>query len=185
MTSIQSLPASAEVVIEDGAVSNLQSYVTPTKVAVAPIVRDTFGITVFSVVQWPVPSSTTISSGFGIRHCRGCSVDHKGIDLVPGNGYPIQAVADGVVTEVASSDSGLGVHVIIQHLVDGQVVSSLYGHMQFGSMGLHVGDTVKRGQQLGLVGDTGHSTGPHLHFGILVDGVEIDPYPWLLAHANV
>ena len=185
LTSIQSLPATAEVVHQEAAVSELQSYVSPATFLPAIVQRDGFGITAYTVVQWPVPSTTTITDGFGLRSCAGCSADHKGIDLTPGSGYPIEAVADGVVTEARSDLGGLGVHVIIQHVIDGQVFSSLYAHMQAGSLALNVGDAVMRGQQLGAVGDTGSSTGPHLHFGILgADGIEIDPQAWLLQHAN-
>jgi len=108
--------------------------------------------------------------------------DH-GIDLNPGNGYPIQAVADGVVV-TAETDGALGVHIVIEHSVNGQIVRSIYGHMQFGSMMVAVGDTVARGQQIGVVGSTGESTGPHLHFGIMIDGAEVDPLPWLLSNVN-
>ena len=185
LTSIQSLPAGAEVVHEEAAISVLQSYDSPATFLPVIVQRDGFGITAYTLVQWPVPPTTTMSDGFGWRSCAGCSADHKGIDLTPGEGYPIQAVADGVVTEARSDLDGLGVHVIIQHVIDGQVFASLYAHMQVGSLTLNVGDAVVRGQQLGTVGDTGSSTGPHLHFGVLgADGIEIDPQAWLLQHAN-
>ena len=103
---------------------------------------------------------------------------------MPATAFPIQAVADGTVVEVGNPSGELGVHVLIQHNIDGVIFTSIYGHMQLGSMSLNVGDTVTRGQQLGLIGSTGQSTGPHLHFGILSNGVEIDPLPWLQEHAN-
>lgn len=184
LTSIPALPASAEVVIEEAQVTTLQTFESPALAFVPVVTRDAFGITTYSLVQWPVPSTTTMSSGFGYRSCAGCSSDHLGIDLNPGNGYPVQAVADGTVVLAQESDAGLGVEVIIEHVVNGATVRSLYGHMQFGSLLVAEGETVTRGQQLGLVGSTGSSTGPHLHFGILIDGVEVDPLPWLLSNAN-
>ncbi len=184
LTSIPALPASAEVVIEEAQVTTLQTFESPALAFVPVVTRDAFGITTYSLVQWPVPSTTTMSSGFGYRSCAGCSSDHLGIDLNPGNGYPVQAVADGTVVLAQESDAGLGVEVIIEHVVNGATVRSLYGHMQFGSLLVAEGQTVTRGQQLGLVGSTGSSTGPHLHFGILIDGVEVDPLPWLLSNAN-
>ena len=184
LMSIPALPASAEVVDAEIVVASLQSYSAPATVVVPTVTRDAFGVTSYTLVQWPVPSSTTMSSGFGFRSCEGCSSNHLGIDLNPGEGYPIQAVADGTVVLAQESDAGLGVEVIIEHTVDGQVVQSLYGHMQFGSLLVSEGQTVTRGQQIGSVGSTGASTGPHLHFGILIDGVETDPYAWLLQHAN-
>ncbi len=185
LAAMPSLPASAEVVTEQAPVVAVQSFAVPALAAATPIIRDGFGITSFTVVQWPVPSTTTMTYGFGPRSCTGCSSDHKGIDLVPGEGYPVQAIADGVVTAVGNPSGEFGVHVLVEHVVDGVPVTSLYAHMQQGSMNLAVGDVVSRGQQLGLVGNTGQSTGPHLHFGVLIDGVEIDPEAWLLANANI
>lgn len=184
LMSIPALPASAEVVVEEAQVSTLQAYVVPASFVAPVIVRDAFGVSSYTLVQWPLPSSTTMSSGFGYRSCEGCSSDHLGIDLNPGDGFPVQAIAEGTVVLAQESDAGLGVEVIIEHTVDGQTVQSLYGHMQFGSLLVTEGQVVARGQQIGLVGSTGASTGPHLHFGILIDGVEIDPYEWLLQHAN-
>lgn len=184
LTSIPSLPANASAFEGPAETVPTQTF-TAAAISEAPVVRDAFGISTYSVVQWPVPSTTPISSGFGYRECDGCTTDHKGIDLNPGNGYPIQSIADGVVTEAGWDSTGYGFKVVIQHVIDGQVVSSLYGHMQDGSIAVSVGETIKRGQQLGLVGSTGESTGAHLHFSIILDGVMIDPYPWLLAHANV
>lgn len=183
LTSIYAMPASAEVIYEEVEVSQLQTYVAPA-ISLPLVVRDAFGVSTYSLVQWPVPANSTLSSGFGFRSCAGCSADHLGIDLNPGNGYPIQAVTDGVVVVAQEDAGGLGVHMVIEHTVNGQVVRSLYAHMQSGSMTVAVGQSVARGQQLGLVGSTGASTGAHLHFGILIGGVEVDPLPWLLANAN-
>ncbi len=184
LTSIPALPASAEVVVAEVEISTLQSFESSAFAFVPVVTRDAFGVTLYSLVQWPVPSTTTMSSGFGYRSCAGCSSDHLGIDLNPGSGYPVQAVADGTVVLARESDAGLGVEVMIEHVVNGATVRSLYGHMQFGSLLVAEGQAVTRGQQLGLVGSTGSSTGAHLHFGILIDGVEVDPETWLLANAN-
>ncbi|MEQ1736473.1 MAG: M23 family metallopeptidase [Rhodoglobus sp.] len=181
LTGLYAMPASAEVVHEEVVVSQLQTYVAPP-IAIETVSRDDFTITDYTLVQWPVPPTTEMSSGFGFRSCTGCSADHLGIDLNPGNGYPIQAIADGVVVLAADDAGGLGVHVVIEHTVNGQVVRSLYAHMQYGSTTLAVGQAVSRGQQVGLVGNTGASTGPHLHFGILIGGVEVDPQAWLVAN---
>ncbi len=184
LASIYAMPASAEVLHEEVVVSQLQTYVAPSFSTTPAVTRDDFAITEYTVVQWPVPATTEMSSGFGYRSCTGCSADHLGIDLNPGEGYPIQAIADGVVVLSAEDAGGLGVHVVIEHTVNGNVVRSLYAHMQYGSATVAVGQTVSRGQQLGLVGSTGASTGPHLHFGILIDGVEVDPQAWLLTNVT-
>lgn len=182
-TCISALPASADVFTGDEpAVYQAQTFATGDFVIPAPG-RDSFAIGQYYAVQWPLPVSTPISDGYGYRSCAGCSTFHEGIDFTPGNGYPIQSIADGVVVESEYSGA-LGQHVIIQHDIDGQVVQSIYGHMQSGSDTVAVGDAVSRGEVVGRVGSTGQSTGPHLHFGIRLGSGLVDPYPWMLAHVN-
>ena len=184
LASVQALPAEADIIQDDVQVSTLQNFTAPEIVATMPaLLRDGWAVSVFSLVQWPVPSATTLSSGFGPRSCAGCSSYHQGIDLNPGNGYPVTAIADGVVIESEYSGA-LGAHVVIAHVINGEVVQSQYGHMQ-DSLAVVVGQQVTIGQQLGVVGDTGMSTGPHLHFGIIINGETIDPEPWLHEHVNV
>ncbi|MBX0301412.1 M23 family metallopeptidase [Cryobacterium sp. 1639] len=142
----------------------------------------TFTNSITSPVQWPFVVGVPISDDFGPRAspCAGCSTMHKGLDMTPGEGSPIQVIADGVVRETGESDSGFGVYAIIDHVVDGEKVSSLYAHMQFGSLRLAEGQPVKVGQPVGQVGNTGQSTGPHLHFELLLNGsTPTDPYTWL------
>ncbi len=137
-------------------------------------------------VRWPFAAPSPISSGFGPRTapCGGCSSNHKGLDFNPGNGTQIQAIAGGVVRSAVSSDSGLGVHVIIEHEIDGTKVTSTYAHMQFGSVPLTKGQVIAAGDPVGRVGNTGASTGAHLHLEIAVAGEQIDPYAWLKAFAG-
>ena len=147
------------------------------------VARDAYGVTVPPPLQWPVDPSSPISDGFGPRAspCLGCSSQHEGVDFDPGYGTPVRAIAAGVVVE--TNDPGwtaLGVHVAIQHVIDGQTVTSAYGHMQAGSMPLQVGDIVFAGKPIGLVGSTGASTGAHLHFEIRVGGTApVDPSAWM------
>jgi murein DD-endopeptidase MepM/ murein hydrolase activator NlpD len=163
----------------------------PVSTAVAQpigLARDSFEVSSYTTVQWPVDPSTPVASRFGYRvaPCAGCSSFHQGTDLDPGRGTPIAAIADGVVTEVGNPSGGLGVYAIIRHNVDGVIFSSLYGHMELGSLRLAVGQTVTRGQLVGLVGDTGASTGAHLHFGIEdSSGTLIDSLAWIRQYANV
>nr|WP_237399296.1 M23 family metallopeptidase [Rathayibacter iranicus] len=136
-------------------------------------------------IQWPFAVGVPVGDRFGYRNCAGCSVNHGGTDFNPGDGSPIQSIADGVVRTVIDGEGSLGVHVIVDHEIDGQLVSSVYAHMQHGSAAVHEGDPVKVGQLLGLVGTTGMSTGPHLHFEIRLDGVtKVDSYLWLKANAG-
>lgn len=141
---------------------------------------DTFANNPTSAVQWPFSVGVPISSWFGFRSCEGCSTNHQGIDFNPGEGTPIEAIADGVVTEVGNPNGSFGVYAKISHQIDGQNVTSLYAHMLEDSLALAVGDKVTKGQLVGQVGSTGQSTGPHLHFGIYLNGATaIDPYPWM------
>lgn len=137
-------------------------------------------------IRWPFPFASPISDGYGERvaPCYGCSTFHNGVDFTPGGGSPIYAIADGVVRYSEVSDVGFGNHVIITSNINGQVVESLYAHMQMSSSPLHTGDTVKVGDFVGLVGQTGTATGNHLHFEIKVDGQYVDPFAWLTANAN-
>jgi len=166
----------------------------------APITRDQFTVTALpkptsrlaqgrltflntpgSTVQWPFDTSP-ISSGFGkrIAPCNyGCSTDHRGLDFTPGAGTPIRAVADGIVRQVNRDRGGFGTHVIIEHEIEGRTVTSLYAHMAAGSVPLVEGEPIAVGSVVGNVGNTGLSTGAHLHLEISVDGKTVDPYGWL------
>jgi len=136
-------------------------------------------------VRWPFPVAVPISSGFGnrIAPCRYCSSYHRGVDFVPGRGAPTYAMADGVVTQSEFS-GGYGQHVYLEHQINGQSVMTVYAHLQRDSSPLRVGDQVSAGDFIGLVGSTGTSTGPHLHFEVRIDGVYVDPFAFLTANAR-
>ena len=138
-------------------------------------------------IQWPFAVGVHIGDRFGFRDCAGCSANHMGQDFNPGIGAPIQAIADGVVSFTEDGEGSLGVHMIIDHVIGGKVVSSVYAHMIHGSMLFKTGDVIKVGQVIGKVGNTGMSTGPHLHFEIRLggkDGLHVDPLVWLRANTN-
>jgi murein DD-endopeptidase MepM/ murein hydrolase activator NlpD len=140
-----------------------------------------YGYTATSgAVRWPFPYPVPITDGFGYREY---NEFHNGVDFVPGVGTPIYAIADGVVTTATELQWSFGNHVIIQHNLGGVNVQSLYAHMQTGSSPLTVGQIVKVGDFVGLVGDTGRAYGAHLHFELHVDNVPVDPYAWLQANA--
>ena len=173
----------------DGDVSRDGYSVTEMKVAseYASTSSSTFSNDIDGTVQWPFQTGVPISSGFGARqvtNCGFCSTFHEGLDFVPGAGSPIQAIADGTVSVVSGPSGAFGNHVEIEHVIDGQKVTSTYSHMQTGSVQVRVGDTVTVGQLVGKVGSTGNSTGAHLHFEIHLSGVPVDPYPWLQANTN-
>ncbi|MFX7621115.1 M23 family metallopeptidase, partial [Acinetobacter baumannii] len=79
-------------------------------------------------------------------------------------GAPIQAIADGVVRTATEDGGGYGVMIIIDHKIDGQLVSSRYAHMLHGSMQVKQGDVVHVGEVIGHTGNTGRSFGAHTHF---------------------
>ncbi|MCR2765021.1 M23 family metallopeptidase [Microbacterium sp. zg.B48] len=134
-----------------------------------------------SPIQWPFAVGVPISYGFGVRS----GSMHEGADFTPGEGSPIQAIADGVVRESTDSGGAFGVHIVIDHIIDGQLISSSYSHMLYGSRQVQVGDHVTVGTIVGHTGDTGRSFGAHTHFEILVNGTTpIDPIPWLRQHAG-
>ena len=119
---------------------------------------------------WPI--NGPISSGFGMRWGR----LHAGIDIVAGTGTPIRAAASGTVafTQPEASSGGYGNYTCINH---GGGISTCYAHQSrfLTSAGAHV----SQGQVIGLVGNTGHSFGSHLHFEVRVNGAPTNPLGWL------
>ncbi|WP_439593583.1 peptidoglycan DD-metalloendopeptidase family protein [Microbacterium sp.] len=176
----------APATTEDIAVARSENYAT---VSMAEIARES-GIQNFSnlfvndptsPIQWPFAVGVPMSYGFGMRS----GAMHQGIDFTPGAGSPIQAIADGTVRVASESGGAYGVHVIIDHIIDGQLVSSHYAHMQYGSLQVVPGQQVTVGTVLGHTGNTGRSFGAHTHFEILQNGTTpIDPLPWLRQHAG-
>ena len=133
-----------------------------------------------AAIQWPFLVGVGMSYGYGMRSGR----LHEGIDFVPGNGAPIQAIADGTVRIATEQGGAYGVTVYIDHVIDGSVITSHYSHMQYGSLQVKAGDTVKVGTIVGKTGNTGRSYGAHLHFELIVNGTTIDPMPWLNENAG-
>ena len=94
---------------------------------------------------------------------------HSGIDIGGTAGQNIVAVAAGTVA-VATTNSSYGNYVMINH---GNGTASLYAHMS--SLAVKAGQTVSQGQVVGYCGSTGASTGPHLHFEVIKNGVKVNP----------
>ena len=122
----------------------------------------------------PLPGST-ITARFGpmIHPYTKNQAHHNGIDIKAPAGSQILAPADGIV-EVATAEypggASYGVVVVVDH---GSGVKTLYAHLA--SFAVEVGQRVSRGDPLGIQGSTGKSTGPHLHFEVLVNGEHEDP----------
>jgi len=116
-----------------------------------------------------------LTSPFGLRvHPIYGSVRlHAGMDLAAPSGTPVTAAADAVVVS-AAAHGGYGLAVVLDH---GGALATLYGHLS--RLLVRPGDVVRRGDRIGLVGSTGASTGPHLHFEVRVSGTPTDPTAYL------
>lgn len=123
---------------------------------------------------WPVRG--WLASGFGkrISPFTGVLTMHNGVDIATRMGAPIVAPADGVVTYVGYHN-GLGKMIKINH---GYGVETLYGHLS--KYDTKRGERVKRGDVIGYVGSTGLSTGPHLHYEVMVNRVPVNPLRYIL-----
>jgi murein DD-endopeptidase MepM/ murein hydrolase activator NlpD len=95
---------------------------------------------------------------------------HQGLDFTAPSGTPIYATADGVVQIAGFSTDGYGNKVVINH---GFGYQTLYGHMF--RVKAKAGQTVKRGEVIGYIGNTGKSTGPHCHYEVIKRGIKVDP----------
>lgn len=122
---------------------------------------------------WPV--SGTVTSGFGGRYSPGGvgSTYHEGIDIAVPEGTPIRAAKGGTVI-MASYNGGYGNYTCVDH---GSGLSTCYAHQS--SFGVSSGQSVDQGQVIGYSGNTGASTGPHLHFEVRINGSAVDPMGYL------
>jgi murein DD-endopeptidase MepM/ murein hydrolase activator NlpD len=123
-----------------------------------------------SLMKTPVDGAR-MSSGYGMRRHPVLGYDkmHKGVDFAAPTGTPIYAAGDGVV-EKAARWGGYGNYVKIRH---NSSLKTAYAHMH--SIKVKAGTRVKQGQIIGTVGTTGRSTGPHLHYEVLMGGKQVDP----------
>jgi murein DD-endopeptidase MepM/ murein hydrolase activator NlpD len=126
------------------------------------------------------PVRGILTSSFGYRadpltHGRG---NHQGIDIAAGYGQPVHASGDGLVLQ-AGDQGGLGKAVFLAH---GYGVTTRYGHMS--EITVRPGQRIKRGDVIGKVGNTGRSTGPHLHYEVRVDGEPLNPIGYILDNGS-
>ena len=114
-----------------------------------------------------------ISSGYGMRRhpVLGYSKMHKGVDFAAPSGTPIYAAGDGTITKMGPYSS-YGNYVRIRH---GGGIDTAYAHLRGFKKGLKSGSRVKQGEVIGYVGTTGRSTGPHLHYEVMVSGRQVSP----------
>jgi murein DD-endopeptidase MepM/ murein hydrolase activator NlpD len=137
--------------------------------ALARVTREAGGI--LAALPSRLPVRGAVNSGFGLRRSpwTGAPEFHGGIDLAAATGTPVKAGASGVV-RFAGRAGGYGNVVIVDH---GRDIESRYGHLD--SVDVVHGQRVERDQRIGLTGNTGRSTAPHLHYEVLVAGRPVDP----------
>lgn len=123
-----------------------------------------------ATVLWPTESKV-ISSSFGYRSdpFKGLSAFHSGVDIAGNLGDPVYAALDGEVITVEQMGAR-GKYIVIKHANN---LETWYMHLQ--AMNVSSGDKVSKGQKIGLLGSTGRSTGPHLHFQVVKQNKTVDP----------
>lgn len=117
-----------------------------------------------------------LTSSFGMRThpVLGGRRQHHGIDLAAPSGTPVYATADGIVSR-ADWYSSYGLYISLEH---GAAMQTRYAHLS--RLAVATGDSVKKGDLIGYVGSTGRSTGPHLHYEVRVEGLAVNPIPYMV-----
>jgi murein DD-endopeptidase MepM/ murein hydrolase activator NlpD len=148
-------------------VAAFKALVTPTKYWSRPFLR---------------PNSGRVSTIFGVRrYYNGVFAQdyyHRGVDYAAGYGSPVVAPAPGKVALIDFEKNGFKIHGNTVGIDHGQGVISIFLHLNSIPSNLKEGDLVQAGQTIGTVGSSGASTGPHLHWGLYVNGVAVDPELW-------
>ena len=147
-------------------------------VAQAKIAREVAHERYMAAIPSIWPTLGYVSSGFGYRSYPDSGF-HSGLDIVNDYGEPIVATASGVVAE-AGWYEGYGYRVIIDH---GNGLSTMYAHAS--RLLVDTGQTVKKGQEIALIGESGYATGPHVHYQVMLWGRPIDPTPYLSGSVKV
>lgn len=146
-------------------VAALKQLVTPTKYWHGSFLR---------------PNNSSISTVYGVRrYYNGVFANdyyHKGVDYAGGYGSPVVAPAPGKVRLVGREAEGFHVHGNVIGIDHGQGVVSIFMHLQ--DIEVQEGEMIQTGQQIGTIGATGASAGPHLHWGLYLHGISVDPVPW-------
>jgi murein DD-endopeptidase MepM/ murein hydrolase activator NlpD len=148
-------------------VDAFKALVTPQKFWNGPLLR---------------PNSGEITTIYGVRrYYNGVFAQdyyHRGVDYAGAYGSPVMAPAAGRVSLVGRESQGFKIHGNVVGIDHGQGVASILMHLS--RIDVKEGDFVQAGQVIGALGSTGASTGPHLHWGLYVNGQSVDPVPWRL-----
>jgi murein DD-endopeptidase MepM/ murein hydrolase activator NlpD len=183
----QDLEIDNKDVMSDEFISYSRSF--PVTSTVYPVVDRTSAITLPKML-WPTESKK-ISSGYGNRtpSCPECSANHQGVDFDPGRGSDVYAAMDGIISEIKYKAS-FGQYVYIDHVanINGEAFrwKTIYAHLEIKSTpkNIRIGQLIEAGTKIGTVGSTGTTTGPHLHFELIIEGTNVDPKKYLLMYAN-
>jgi len=147
-------------------VSEFKALVTPDKYWNGPFIN---------------PNQGRRSTGYGVRrYYNGVFAKdyyHRGLDYAGGYGSPVVAPAGGRVALVGKVSEGFHLHGNIIGIDHGQGITSVFLHLS--RINVQEGDVVQAGQTIGAIGSTGAATGPHLHWGLYVNALSVDPAPWL------
>ena len=131
-------------------------------------------------IKFIKPLEGKITSDFGYRTAptKGASTGHSGIDIGVPVGTSVKAIADGIIVAAGSNMRGYGNGVFIDHgIINGKHIVSEYGHLS--EFLVKIGDKVKVGHVIAKSGNTGISTGPHLHLTIRENGIPVNPNKYI------
>jgi lysostaphin len=148
---------------------------SPEEVALLKLFRENVTATRYWQDRFLEPVNGCMVSPYGVKRYRNHKPTgdyHGGVDLRSPEGAPVHAAADGTV-KIAQLVTVLGNTVALDH---GQGVESIYMHMS--KLAVEPGAQVKQGDVIGYVGTTGRSSGPHLHWSVYVNGVQVNPGQW-------
>lgn len=123
---------------------------------------------------WPAKGWVTSNYGSRVSPFTGSPQHHTGLDIANRIGTPVSAPADGIVVQVGR-DTSLGKFITISH---GYGIKTTYGHLS--ETMVRAGQKVKRGAQIASMGNTGRSTGPHLHYAVSVNGLNVNPEKYIV-----
>jgi len=179
----------ADFQINEYATYSAKTYDSTSLTAMSPAMQEAFGASTLSIQQ-PFSGNVEMTQGFGAKmtdpeeaayYAKFGLFGHDGLDFAMGTGTPVLATDDGVV--ILAGDAAYGTTVVIKHPWG----NSYYGHLSL--LEVKEGDKVKRGQEIALSGNSGHTTGAHLHFGIRPKDPDMnngyygkdDPMPFLVS----
>ena len=131
---------------------------------------------------WPAPGNTRVTCKYGLRILDGQQEFHYGVDIGIPEGTPVVAIEEGVVFSAGTNGGTAGTFIKIRHEKDGYIWESKYFHLS--EVKVSVGDQVERGTVIAASGNTGRSTGPHLHIGITMNGSYVDPLPLISENSD-